>query len=100
MENPQDENAFPIQIRHDVDGWFFLPVDFNKDGNAWLYRCPHCNSELIVTPLLPTEPEEIQPSLSDTPTQEIQPKEQGVTPVKRSKVQRSVESEATKLQQS
>lgn len=61
MENSQIENAFPIQIRHDIDGWFFQPKEYNADLNAWLYECPKCGAQIIVQPYIEQPPQEEQP---------------------------------------
>ena len=61
MEVAQNPNVFPIQIRHDVDGWYFQPKEYNEDQVMWLYECPHCGSQLIVQPYIEQPPQEEQP---------------------------------------
>lgn len=75
MAQEETENSFPIQIRHNTDGWFFLPKEYNKEGNAWLYECPSCQAQIIITPLTVDPISEPQVSLSETPpTQKPRPK--------------------------
>lgn len=99
MENSQTENAPSIQIRHDVDGWFYQPLDYDIENKIWLYGCPHCGDMLTIQKYVPIVPSESPVSLSDTPTPETPQEEPSEVPVKRRKGRRSVESEAIEQQQ-
>ena len=61
MEEEKTDNAFPVQIRHDVDGYFFQPLEYNQEANAWLYGCPapNCGAKIIISPFYEQEQEPI-----------------------------------------
>lgn len=66
MEQQKEDNAFPVQIRHDLDGYFFLPKEYNQQLNAWLYECPGCQSQIIISPV-PQEEEQQQEVAEEKP---------------------------------
>jgi len=61
MDEKDEVNAPELQIRHNADGYFYLPIKTTEDNVSTLYECPYCHDLKIITNYVPEEQQEEKP---------------------------------------